>query len=132
MTMSDPLADMLARVKNALAQRHVDVRMPASNLKKAVLSVLTEEGYVLGFDEATDSRGFAELVVRLKYHQGQPVITKLHRVSRPGQRKYAQAQEIPMVANGLGVTVVSTRQGILSDTKARALNVGGELLCQVF
>ena len=131
MTMTDPLADMLARVKNALAQRQAEVRLPASNLKKAVLNVLTEEGYLLGFAEETAEHG-PELVVRLKYYQGQPVITRLSRVSRPGQRKYSPAQDIPSVANGLGVTVVSTSKGILSDTKARALNVGGEVLCQVF
>lgn len=130
--MTDPIADLFARLKNAQAQRHRSVSVPASNIKKAILDVLQSEGYINGITESVDAAGHKQLDVELKYYQGQPVISRLSRVSKPGRRIYSQAQEIPMVSNGLGVTIVSTSKGVLSDTKARELNVGGEVLGQVF
>jgi len=130
--MTDPISDMFARLKNAQGQRHKSVTLPASSLKKAILDVLVSEGYINGVTETTDDQGHKHLEVELKYHQGQPVISRLTRVSKPGRRIYSPAQEIPMVANGLGVTIISTSKGVLSDTKARELNVGGEVLGQVF
>lgn len=130
--MTDPIADLFARLKNAQGQRHRSLTVPASKLKQAILAVLQSEGYINGVTETTDAKGHKQLEVELKYYQGQPVITRLKRVSTPGRRVYSQAQEIPMVSNGLGVTIVSTSKGVLSDTKARELNVGGEVLGQVF
>lgn len=131
MPVTDPIADLLVRIRNAQAQKHETVRMPASKLKVAMLQVMAEEGYIVGHSEETDESGHKHLVVTLKYHQGQPVITWLKRVSTPGRRIYSQAQELPKVANGLGTTIISTSRGILTDTKARELNVGGEVLCKV-
>lgn len=132
MSMNDPISDMLARLKNAQAGLHPTVSMPASKAKKAVLEVLKTEGYIAGYSEEKTANGQGSLTVELKYYQGQPVITRLNRVSKPGRRMYSQATEIPMVSNGLGVTIVSTSKGVMSDTQARALNVGGEIICQVF
>lgn len=129
--MTDPISDMLARLRNAQAQRHASVRVPASKLKAAVLAVLKAEGYITDVAEDVSTNGQKSLVVSLKYHQGQPVMTWVNRVSKPGRRTYSNAQELPMVSNGLGVTIVSTSKGILTDTQARAQNVGGEILCQV-
>jgi small subunit ribosomal protein S8 len=131
MPVTDPIADMIARLRNAQKQAKQTFRMPSSKLKAAILSVLHQEGYIEGFAEEADEQGFKHLVVTLKYYQGQPVVTTIKRVSTPGRRIYSQAQEIPMVRNGLGVTIVSTSRGVLTDTKARELNVGGEILCQV-
>lgn len=130
--MTDPIADLFARLKNAQGQRHRNVVVPASNIKKSILDVLQAEGYINGVTETTDEAGHKQLDVELKYYMGQPVINRLSRVSKPGRRIYSQAQEIPMVSNGLGVTIVSTSKGVMSDTKARELNVGGEILGQIF
>ncbi|MBI1308226.1 MAG: 30S ribosomal protein S8 [Proteobacteria bacterium] len=131
MPVIDPIADMLARLRNAQAQKHGTVRMPVSKLKKSILTVLQEQGYISGYTEEANAKGHPELVVSLKYYQGQPVITRLKRISTPGRRIYSQASEIPMVSNGLGITIVSTSRGILTDTQAREQKVGGEVLCQV-
>ncbi len=131
MSFTDPIADMLTRLRNAQAQRHATVRVPASKMKAAILSVLQAEGYIAGVAEDVSASGAKTLVVSLKYHQGQPVVTWINRVSKPGRRVYSQAAELPMVANGLGVTIVSTSKGILTDTQARAQKVGGEVLCQI-
>ena len=131
MPMIDPIAAMLTRIRNAQAQSHSTVRMPASKLKTAILSVLTEQGYVASVAQETTPRGGKETVVTLKYHMGQPVITWMKRVSTPGRRIYSQSTELPMVSNGLGVTIISTSKGILTDTQAREQKVGGEILCKV-
>lgn len=132
MTMNDPIADMLARIKNAQQAQKQDVQMPASKQKKAILDVLQKEGYVESYAEGQDEDGHPQLTVGLKYMHGKPVIQRLNRVSRPGLRHYTASSDIPMVANGLGVTIVSTSQGVMSDTQARRLKIGGEVLCQVF
>ena len=132
MTMNDPIADMLTRLRNWQGARKKEVIIPASRLKKAVLNVLTEEGYLRGVEEGTDDKGHPTLVAQMKYYQGKPVMSEIKRVSTPGLRQYSPSQEIPMVRTGLGITIVSTSKGVMTDTSARAQNVGGEVLCQVF
>ncbi len=130
MTMTDPIADMFARLRNGLKQGHKQVSVPASTIKKAVLDVLVSEGYLNGYSDAEEN-GHKQIVVDLKYYQGQPVITNLKRVSTPGLRVYSASEKLPLVANGLGVTIVSTSRGVMSDAKARELKVGGEIIGQV-
>ena len=137
MSMSDPIADMLTRIRNAQGVEKVDVTMPASKLKVAIAEVLKEEGYIDGF-EVLNGDGAAgakaskpELRIGLKYYAGRPVIERLERVSRPGLRIYRGRGNIPQVMNGLGVAIVSTSRGVMTDRKARADGVGGEVLCIV-
>jgi small subunit ribosomal protein S8 len=132
MAMTDPIADMLTRLRNGQQAGHNQVEIPASRLKKSVLDVLVREGYLRGVEETQSEQGHALLVAQLKYHQGEPVIRELSRTSRPGLRRYTASGDIPMVKNGLGVTIMSTSKGVISDTQARELNVGGEILAQVF
>ena len=130
--MNDPLADMLTRIRNAQMRGKSTVRTPASKLRAWVLDVLQDEGYIRGYEKVTSENGHAELEISLKYARGEPAIREISRVSTPGRRVYSGAQEIPQVRNGLGVSVVSTSKGIMSDAAARAANVGGEVLCRVF
>jgi small subunit ribosomal protein S8 len=130
--MNDPLADMLTRIRNAQMRGKSTVRTPASKLRAWVLDVLVEEGFVRGYERTVDARGHPELEISLKYHDGVPVIRELKRISKPGRRVYAGVKDIPSVRNGLGVSVVSTPKGVMSDAAARAANVGGEVLCRVF
>jgi len=130
MSMSDPIADMLTRIRNAQRVEKVEVVMPASKVKAAIAQVLTDEGYVEGFKlEAND--GKPQLRIGLKYYAGRPVIERLERVSRPGLRIYRGRDEIPQVMNGLGVAIVSTSRGVMTDRRARSQGVGGEVLCYV-
>ncbi|MEL0082524.1 MAG: 30S ribosomal protein S8 [Gammaproteobacteria bacterium] len=131
MTMSDPIADMLTRVRNGLSRQKVDVSMPASNLKIALAEVLKQEGYINDFSVAEGQGNKRSLTVVLKYFEGKPVITSIDRASRPGLRQYRGAKEIPAVKGGLGITVVSTPKGVMTDRAARNAGVGGELLCYV-
>ncbi|MBL4620989.1 MAG: 30S ribosomal protein S8 [Immundisolibacteraceae bacterium] len=131
MTMSDPIADMLTRVRNGLVRQKVEVSMPGSKLKAAIAEVLKQEGYVENYSVADEGAGKSTLTVELKYYEGEPVITTITRASRPGLRQYRGAKEIPAVKRGLGITVVSTPQGIMTDRAARRAGVGGELLCYV-
>lgn len=131
MTMTDPISDMLTRLRNGQMAGKQTVEVPASRLKKAILDVLKTEGFIQNYSEATSEAGHPTINVDLKYHQGKGVMTTLKRVSKPGLRQYAAAEEIPMVANGLGVTIVSTSKGVMTDTSARQQNIGGEVLCQV-
>jgi small subunit ribosomal protein S8 len=128
--MTDPIADLLTRIRNGQAANKAQVAMPASKAKKAVLAVLKDEGYITDFAEQTVD-GKAQLVVTLKYYEGKPVIESLNRVSRPGLRIYKGKDELPKVLGGLGVVIVSTSKGVMSDRKARALGEGGEVLCTV-
>jgi small subunit ribosomal protein S8 len=132
MSMNDPLGDMLTRIRNAQMRGKSTVKTPASKLRAWVLDVLLAEGYIRGYEHGTDERGHPELVISLKYHDGRPVIRELSRVSKPGRRVYAGVTELPSVRNGLGVSVVSTPKGVMSDAAARAANVGGEVLCRVY
>ena len=131
MSMQDPVADMLTRIRNAQMAGKAEVAMPASKLKSAVANVLQEEGYVSGFRNE-DVDGKPNLLIDLKYYQGKPVILEIDRVSRPGLRAYAGKDELPKVRGGLGVAIVSTSKGVMTDRAARAAGVGGEVLCTVF
>ncbi|MEY3007053.1 MAG: hypothetical protein RI942_1395 [Pseudomonadota bacterium] len=131
MSMQDPLADMLTRIRNAQMAGKKVVDMPASKLKVAVAAVLLDEGYIAGVD-TTELDGKKRLVLTLKYYNGKPVIAEIDRKSRPGLRQYASRDELPKVRGGLGVAIVSTSKGVMSDRAARAAGVGGEVLCTVF
>ena len=132
MSMNDPLGDMLTRIRNAQMRGKSTVRTPASKLRDWVLDVLKAEGYIRGYEETTTEAGHKELEISLKYYEGTPVIRELARVSKPGRRVYASVKDIPQVRNGLGVSIVSTPKGVMSDAAARNANVGGEVLCTVF
>jgi small subunit ribosomal protein S8 len=132
MTVSDPLGDMLTRIRNAQMRNRSKVVTPASKLRERVLEVLREEGYIRGFARVDYDGGKAELEIELKYFDGQPVIRELKRVSSPGRRVYSSVNELPTIANGLGVAILSTPKGVMSDNRARQENVGGEVLCSVF
>jgi len=129
MSMSDPIADMLTRIRNAQSVEKVAVTMPSSKLKVAIAQVLKDEGYIDGFVIKGDAK--AELEIALKYYAGRPVIERIERVSRPGLRVYRGVGAIPQVQNGLGVAIVTTPKGVMTDRKARATGVGGEVLCYV-
>jgi small subunit ribosomal protein S8 len=129
MSMSDPIADMLTRIRNAQAMEKVVVAMPSSKVKVAIAQVLKDEGYIDGF--AVRGEAKPELEVQLKYYAGRPVIEKIERISKPGLRIYRGTNELPRVMNGLGVAIVSTPKGVMTDRKARANGVGGEVLCIV-
>jgi small subunit ribosomal protein S8 len=128
--MSDPISDMLTRIRNAQQGEKVSVVMPSSKVKTAIAQVLKDEGYIDGF-VVRQNGAKAELEVSLKYYAGAPVIEKIERVSRPGLRVYKPSRDIPQVMNGLGVAIVSTSRGVMTDRKARGLGVGGEVLCIV-
>jgi small subunit ribosomal protein S8 len=130
MSMTDPVADMLTRIRNAQACGKVTVAMPSSKLKGAIAQVLKDEGYIDGF-VVKPNDGKPEIEIALRYYAGQPVIEKIERVSRPGLRVYRGAQDIPKVMNGLGVAILSTSKGLMTDRKARATGIGGEVLCIV-
>ncbi|MCX8747005.1 MULTISPECIES: 30S ribosomal protein S8 [Snodgrassella] len=129
MSMHDPISDMLTRIRNAQRANKASVSMPSSKLKVAIAKVLKEEGYVEDFAVSTETK--ATLEIQLKYYAGQPVIERIQRVSRPGLRVYKGSNDIPSVMNGLGVVIVSTSKGVMTDRKARANGIGGELLCVV-
>ena len=132
MSMNDPLGDMLTRIRNAQMRGKSTVRTPASKLRAWVLDVLASEGYIRGYERASTENGQGELVISLKYFEGEPVIREVKRVSKPGRRVYMGVKEIPSVRNGLGVSIISTPKGVMSDAAARSANVGGEVLCTVF
>ncbi|MBP1806771.1 30S ribosomal protein S8 [Rubellimicrobium aerolatum] len=130
--MNDPIGDMLTRIRNAQMRGKTVVLTPASKLRARVLDVLKDEGYIRGYEAATNAAGHPELRIELKYHEGIPVIREIKRVSKPGRRVYSGVKELPSVRQGLGVSIVSTPRGVMSDAHARAANVGGEVLCTVF
>ena len=130
MSMSDPIADLLTRIRNAQMVAKPSVSVPASNIKVAIAQVLKDEGYIDGFQVKSEN-GKAELEIVLKYYAGRPVIERIERVSRPGLRVYKASAAIPQVMNGLGVAIVTTPKGVMTDRKARATGVGGEVLCYV-
>ncbi len=132
MSVNDPIGDMLTRIRNAQMRAKSTVRTPASKLRGRVLEVLTAEGYIRGFELIDKGDHKPEYEISLKYHDGRPAIRELRRVSTPGRRTYSAARALPQVRNGLGVAIVSTPRGVMSDAQARADNVGGEVLCTVF
>ncbi|KAB2873854.1 MAG: 30S ribosomal protein S8 [Bauldia sp.] len=132
MTMTDPLGDMLTRIRNAQMRKKSKVSMPSSGLRQRVLDVLKAEGYIRGYSTVEFDGGRSEIEIELKYYDGEPVIREIERVSKPGRRVYASVKNIPRVANGLGVSILSTPKGVMSDAEARDQNVGGEVLCRIF
>ena len=132
MAMSDPLGDMLARIRNAQANGQGTVSCPASRLRQNVLEVLKREGYIRGYLWAEQKATVAEFTIELKYAEGQPVIRQIDRISKPGRRVYTKIRDLQKFYGGLGISILSTPQGVMSDTEARAANVGGEILCRVF
>jgi len=132
MSMSDPLGDMLTRIRNGQSAGKSVVSSPASRLRANVLEVLKREGYIRDYSSVEVRAGISELKIELKYHEGTPVISQIQRVSRPGRRVYSGIKELKRVYNGLGISILSTPRGVLSDNEARDANVGGEVLCMVF
>lgn len=132
MSLTDPIGDMLTRIRNAQMRRKNSVSTPASSLRGRVLDVLQSEGFIRGYSEVKFENGAAEYEIELKYSDNDPVIRTIERVSRPGRRVYASVKNIPSVASGLGVSILSTPKGVMADHEARAANVGGEVLCRVF
>jgi len=130
--MNDPLGDMLTRIRNAQMRSKSTVQTPASKLRGWVLDVLAAEGYIRGYQSVGGADGKPAFEISLKYFDGEPVIRQLKRISTPGRRVYASVKQMPQVSNGLGVSIVSTSKGVMSDARARAENVGGEVLCTVF
>ena len=132
MTMSDPLSDMLTRIRNGLQARKSVIASPASKFRQNVLEVLKREGYIRDYSRRDLGNGKAGLSIELKYYEGSPVIRTIQRVSKPGCRVYSGIKDLPRVSGGLGISILSTPRGVMSDSEARAANVGGEVLCNVF
>ena len=132
MTMSDPLGDMLTRIRNGQRARQAVVASPASKIRANVLEVLRREGYIRGFSREQIRPGVSELRIELKYVDGEPVIREIARISKPGRRIYSRIADLPRTYNGLGISILSTPRGVMSDNEARAAKVGGEVLCRVF
>ncbi len=130
MSLSDPLGDMLTRIRNGQSAQKGAIASPASRLRANVLEVLKREGYIRGFSQSDE--GHKELSIELKYHNGEPVIKELKRVSKPGRRVYSGVNDLPRIYNGLGIAILSTPRGVMSDAEAREAHVGGEILCTVF
>jgi small subunit ribosomal protein S8 len=130
--MNDPLGDLLTRIRNAQGRRRPKVSSPASKLRARVLDVLVDEGYIRGYSRVDHKNGHSELEIELKYSNGQPAIREIQRISKPGRRVYKAVRDLATVANGLGVAILSTPKGVMSDSRAREENVGGEILCNVF
>lgn len=132
MAMTDPIGDMLTRIRNGQMAKLSSVECPVSAFRRRILEVLQREGYIRGFSEEERGAGQASFTIELKYHEGQPAIRRIDRVSTPGRRVYARIKDLPRVYNGLGISILSTPQGVMSDNEARAAHVGGEVLCRVF
>ena len=132
MTFVDPIGDMITRIRNAQLRTLYNVKIPSSTYRAKILEVLKQEGYISNYKLLSESNNKNSLEVDLKYHNGMPVIKEITRVSKPGRRIYAKASSIPKVQNGLGLAIVSTSKGIMSDNEARTQNIGGEIICKVF
>jgi len=132
MALTDPIGDMIARIKNAQARFLNDVKIPASKFRTKILDVLKSEGYIIGYKILADESRKNNIHVNLKYFNGTPVIKGINRISKPGRRIYARADSLPRIQNGLGLAIVSTSKGIMSDNEARNKNIGGEIICKVF
>ncbi len=132
MTMTDPLGDMLTRIRNGQMRRKSKVVTPASSLRENVLNVLESEGFIRGYLRVETGGAQAEFEIELKYYEGEPVISEIKRVSKPGRRVYSSIKDLPRVRNGLGISILSTPKGVMSDADARTENVGGEVLCTVY
>ena len=130
--MTDPIGDMLTRIRNGQRAHKAQVNSPASKLRARLLDVLQREGYIRGYTRFEMDAGKPELQIELKYREGEPVIREISRVSKPGRRVYSSIKDLPVIYNGLGISILSTPQGVMSDSEARVANVGGEVLCRVF
>ncbi len=130
--VNDPIGDMIARIKNAATRKRSKVLTPASKMRQRVLDVLQSEGYIRGYSLVQKPGAFPEFEIELKYFDGEPVIAEIHRVSKPGRRVYSAVADLKPVKNGLGISILSTPKGVMSDTAAKDANVGGEVLCQVY
>ena len=132
MNINDPVGDMITRIRNAYMRGKETVDSPCSNLRINVLEVLRDEGFIRGYSQTDFDNGKSEIQIDLKYHEGESVIKEINRISKPGRRVYSSVESMPLVRNGLGISVISTSKGVMSDKKARTNNVGGEILCVVF
>ena len=132
MSLTDPIGDMLARIKNSQLRNHKKVEMPSSNFKMKIADVLKNEGYIKDYFIEKTENNKSSLKISLKYYEGDPVIKEIKRISKPGRRVYSRATSIPKVMNGLGLAILSTSKGVMSDTEARKNNIGGEIICEVF
>lgn len=132
MSMSDPIGDMITRMRNAIMRKKASVISPSSKIRKDILEVMKNEGYIRGFEEYEVRPGIKELKVELKYRDGESVLQEIHRVSKPGRRVYSSVENLPKVYNGLGVSVIATSKGVMSDNDARQNNASGEILCKMF
>ncbi len=132
MSMSDPVADLLTRIRNGQRAKKSSVNTPSSKLRANVLDVLKREGYIRDYSNDNIRKGIDEIIIELKYYDGEPVIKEISRISSPGCRVYSKIKDLPRIYNGLGIAILSTPQGVMSDAEARAANVGGEVLCHVF
>ena len=132
MNINDPVGDMITRIRNAYMRGKETVDSPSSNLRINVLEVLRDEGFIRGYSQTDFDNGKSEIQIDLKYHEGESVIKEINRISKPGRRVYSSVGSMPLVRNGLGISVISTSKGVMSDKKARTNNVGGEILCVVF
>ena len=132
MSLSDPIGDMIARVKNAQARNHKKVELPSSNFKSKIADILKNEGFIRDFKVNTENKNKSTLSLELKYHSGNPVISTFERVSKPGRRIFSSAEGLPKINNGLGIAIVSTPKGVMTDIDARKQRVGGEIICKVF
>ena len=132
MPVGDPVGDLITRIRNAQMRNRTTTRSPSSRLRLAVLKTLQDEGFIRGFSVAEGEGGFPEITIELKYQEGRPVIREIARISRPGRRVYAKANAIPQVRGGLGISIMSTSRGVMTDADAVRSNLGGELLCRVF
>ncbi len=131
MSLNDPIGDMLARIKNSQLRNHKKVELPSSNFKIKIAEVLKNEGYINNFEVSTEENKF-KLKIELKYHYGSPVISSIQRVSKPGRRIFSSAESLPKINNGLGIAIVSTPKGVMTDIDARKQKIGGEIICKVF
>ena len=131
MSLSDPIGDMIARVKNAQARNHKNVELPASNFKTKIAGILKNEGFIKDY-KIMDENNKSEINIYLKYSSGSPVINSIERVSRPGRRIFSSAESLPKINNGLGIAIISTPKGVMSDVNARKQKIGGEIICKVF
>ena len=132
MSFTDPIADMITRIRNAQLRTLGSVSIPSSKFRARILDVLKEEGYISDYKFLSDAKNKGSLIVNLKYHNGLPVIKEIRRISKPGRRIYTKADSIPKIKSGLGIAIVSTSMGIMSDNDARSKNIGGEIICKVF
>ncbi len=131
MSLNDPIGDMLARIKNSLLRNHKKVGLPSSNFKTKIAEVLKNEGYIINY-KVEDNEGKSNLLIDLKYDSGNPVINSIQRISKPGRRIFSSAESLPKVSNGLGIAIISTPKGVMTDQDARQNQVGGEIICKVF